>query len=1332
MQSGSTPEPPYYYLYTQFDLSSIPSSATINSAILYYYIWDATVGIPTSQIYIHPNMGVWNEATITWTSKPPAGANCGTCLNSPTPGQWMTIDVKDGVQKWVSGTLTNYGLRVHAWGGGYFKTYTKENAANQPYLVVDYSGGSQPGPFSLISPTNGASLPPGTVNFSWTASSGMTSYTLELDGNPYTGITTTSYSLSVTTTGLHNWHVTAINAYGQTLSTPANSTFTIVNNPPPGSFNLIYPANGASIPAGSITFDWADSSNATSYTLTLDGTPQSDVTISQQTINVTTLGAHTWGVVAHNAYGNTPSTPSSSNFTVISNQPPGAFNLISPTNGENLSPGDITFDWADSTNATSYTLTLDGTPQPNVTVSQQTINITTLGAHTWGVVAHNAYGNTPSTPTSSGFNIVNNSAPGSFSLLQPPNNGAVSPGWVNFSWQVASGATSYQILVDNNSNFSSPEFQQTVTGTTASFNITTVGTTYYWRVTAYNSYGNRQCNADFHFIVQNGPGPFSLLLPASGSTLSPGNITFTWQPSSNATLYDFYLSTSSSFGNPTAPNLTATYFTYNVSTPHIYYWKVIAKNNLGVTRECNSVFTFTISDLVPTIKRIYINSLPVKETYLNDPTPVSSADKFYLGAIFESQVGHVPVSCVAHFFVNNIWIGQVPLVQWEWKRSVDYDETYVTNPTAFKSCQWSASSPFPLQPSLDNVTVRVELKVGEALLTSSTRTFSIGYIHKGNDAYDLQTDSFWQFPNHRHYGNDIVSNDAFWDSVDNYEYYLTNYLRSHDKGDEFIKQIIGQADWCYQNILLGSRDWGEGQCYGMTSTTWQYYYYPNEKPEMLLSYITGDMTLDMPNNEWLVEADIFTNQPYQQNSNLWANIYFLNWWSGRILPLQYGEYDYLKNHINNNECANCTLTKYDNMYVKHSVLGYKYIFSGDERIAYVYDPNGDKTYFENFGYSAGNNNILYYMNDYLYSRLNRDNPSYITYFKEENDDYRTKFPFGGRSIISPSGQVFDNLMTANPQFECEGHGFYIGMPSYNIELMSALIELLDNGNYIFQYSENNITPNKSYKLKKVETKQIKKTKETSLKNIPRNQISGEENGDSSQIMVSINGEGTCYLKDSANRRTGIINGQVIEEMPNSDVQYYPDEAKMMHFVCSPEGSMELVCQGNGSDKAKVLILRPIPGNRGVLTYFKDLPVNEGTTYTANFLMNSPTIEFVRDNGNKYQPLYSVIYGNDLGEGKKASLKNSYFYPNPYNPKAQIGVLKFSPASDCHATIKIFNANGKTVKKLGSDIMISGNTTTELLWDGRNDSGMDVANGVYFYSITTNTGEKAYGKIAIIR
>ena len=233
MQSGNTPDPPYpyYYLYTQFDLSSIPSSATINSAIVYYYIWDATVGIPTSQIYIHPNMGVWNEATITWNNKPPTGANCGTCLNSPTPGQWMQIDVKDGVQKWVSGTLTNYGLRVHAWGGGdcYLKTYSKENPSLQPYLVVDYSGGSQPGPFSLISPTNGATLPPGNVNFVWSASSGATSYTLYLDSNTFSGITATQFTLSVTTLGSHNWHVVATNSIGQTTSTPPNSTFYIID-----------------------------------------------------------------------------------------------------------------------------------------------------------------------------------------------------------------------------------------------------------------------------------------------------------------------------------------------------------------------------------------------------------------------------------------------------------------------------------------------------------------------------------------------------------------------------------------------------------------------------------------------------------------------------------------------------------------------------------------------------------------------------------------------------------------------------------------------------------------------------------------------------------------------------------------------------------------------------------------------------------------------------------------------------------------------------------------------------------------------------------------------
>ncbi|MCM2359959.1 MAG: PKD domain-containing protein, partial [Geobacteraceae bacterium] len=82
--------------------------------------------------------------------------------------------------------------------------------------------------------------------------------------------------------------------------------------------------------------------------------------------------------------------------------------------------------------------------------------------------------------------------PGSFSLVAPTNgktNVAKTPA---FDWSDSANAASYGIVVDNNSDFSSPEIN--VGGLTSSAYTSTVTlgskTVYYWKVTATNAYGS--------------------------------------------------------------------------------------------------------------------------------------------------------------------------------------------------------------------------------------------------------------------------------------------------------------------------------------------------------------------------------------------------------------------------------------------------------------------------------------------------------------------------------------------------------------------------------------------------------------------------------------------------------------------------------------------------------------------------------------------------------------------------------------------------------------------------------------------------------------------------
>ena len=62
-----------------------------------------------------------------------------------------------------------------------------------------------------------------------------------------------------------------------------------------------------------------------------------------------------------------------------------------------------------------------------------------------------------------------------------------------------------------------------------------------------------------------------------------------------------------------------------------------------------------------------------------------------------------------------------------------------------------------------------------------------------------------------------------------------------------------------------------------------------------------------------------------------------------------------------------------------------------------------------------------------------------------------------------------------------------------------------------------------------------------------------------------------------------------------------------------------------------------------------------------------------------------------------------------------------------AKVQIFNVAGEPVFSKEA----AANAST-IPWEAKNDDGMDVASGVYYYLITDSAGNKKDGKIAVIR
>jgi hypothetical protein len=84
------------------------------------------------------------------------------------------------------------------------------------------------------------------------------------------------------------------------------------------------------------------------------------------------------------------------------------------------------------------------------------------------------------------------------------------------------------------------------------------------------------------------------------------------------------------------------------------------------------------------------------------------------------------------------------------------------------------------------------------------------------------------------------------------------------------------------------------------------------------------------------------------------------------------------------------------------------------------------------------------------------------------------------------------------------------------------------------------------------------------------------------------------------------------------------------------------------------------------------------------------------------------------------------YPNPFNPSTRIGY--FMPQAG-KLTIAIYNVRGELVKQLIDEAVPEG--AGNIVWHGTDDSGAEVASGVYFYK-TVALGKTSIQKMALVR
>ncbi|CUT01051.1 FlgD immunoglobulin-like domain containing protein [Candidatus Chrysopegis kryptomonas] len=100
--------------------------------------------------------------------------------------------------------------------------------------------------------------------------------------------------------------------------------------------------------------------------------------------------------------------------------------------------------------------------------------------------------------------------------------------------------------------------------------------------------------------------------------------------------------------------------------------------------------------------------------------------------------------------------------------------------------------------------------------------------------------------------------------------------------------------------------------------------------------------------------------------------------------------------------------------------------------------------------------------------------------------------------------------------------------------------------------------------------------------------------------------------------------------------------------------------------------------------------------------------------------------------KVSGTEKTYAYPNPFSPWNEVARIHYSVENpQSKVTIEIFDFGMRKIKTLIMNAPRTGKREYDEVWDGKDDEGNVVPNGVYFYRVKIDEKE-LYGKILVVQ
>ena len=289
--------------------------------------------------------------------------------------------------------------------------------------------------------------------------------------------------------------------------------------------------------------------------------------------------------------------------------PPDVPVLSSPVNGATDQLTSLDLVWYSSLNTDSYNLQVDddsdfSSPEfeySGLTDTSQSISGLSISTtYYWRVNAENIDGTSPWSGTWHFTTIVY--APDAPTLLSPVNGATDQPTSLSLTWNTSVNADFYNLQVDDNNDFSSPEFEYSgLTDTSQSISGLSISTTYYWRVNAENAGGPSIWSIPWYFTTLSGAPDIPVLtLPANGALNQPTSLWLQWSASDGALTYDLQVDDDYNFSSPIENQTGITDTVYQVSGLNdntLHYWRVRSVNTHGASL-WSEIWLFTTANEV--------------------------------------------------------------------------------------------------------------------------------------------------------------------------------------------------------------------------------------------------------------------------------------------------------------------------------------------------------------------------------------------------------------------------------------------------------------------------------------------------------------------------------------------------------------------------------------------------------------------------------------------------------------------------------------------------------------------------------------------------------------